>query len=118
MSTQPLAFVIEDDEDLSVIFSGSLSSAGYETETFRDGQRALERLAGSQPKLVVLDLHLPGVNGLDILKKIRAEQHLADVKVIIATADPRMAEFIEDADFVLIKPISFSMLRELSSRLL
>ena len=67
--------------------------------------------------VVVLDLHLPHVNGLDILAKIRGDERLKDAKVIISTADPRMSDMAEDADFVLIKPISFAQLRDLSKRL-
>ncbi len=69
------------------------------------------------PTVVVLDLHLPHVNGLDILAKIRGDERLKDAKVIISTADPRMSDMAEDADFVLIKPISFAQLRDLSKRL-
>jgi DNA-binding response OmpR family regulator len=117
MTDNQLAFVIEDDEDLDVIFGESLRAAGFEPDAIQDGLVAIERLKTEAPKVVVLDLHLPHVNGLEILAQIRANPNLVGTKVIMVTADPRMAETTEDADFVLIKPISFTMLRELCARL-
>lgn len=118
MNETPLALIIEDDEDLSFIFAEALRTAGFEAEIIRDGQTAMERLAQSHPAVVVLDLHLPSVAGTDILKRIRDTEHLSGVRVVVATADARLAEQTDrQADFVLIKPISFSLLRDLAIRL-
>ena len=119
MNTQkPIALIIEDDEDLSIIFSEALNAAGFQTETIRNGQLALERLREVTPEVVSLDMHLPGVSGLDILKFIRAEKRLALTNVVVTTADAVMAEQVrETADFVLIKPITFGQLRDLTARL-
>lgn len=118
MIEDPLAFVIEDDEDLSFIFAEALRSAGFQPEILRDGSAAVQRLAEKAPVVVILDLHLPFVAGTDILKYIREADHLKDVRVVVATADARLAEQTDrQADFVLIKPISFSLLRDLTSRL-
>ncbi len=120
MSEHPLALIIEDDEDLSIIFNEALHAAGFATVVIRDGQEATEHLAGDTdtPDVIVLDLHLPHVPGTELLTQIRAHPRLKDVQVVITTADARMAEMTEGtADFVLIKPISFSLLRDLSSRL-
>lgn len=111
------ALIIEDDEDLAIIFTEALKLAGFETKTIRDGQLAMQELDTCQPIVIVLDLHLPHVSGLEILAKIRADEQLKNAKVIITTADPRMSEMAEGADFVLIKPISFAQLRDLSARL-
>ncbi len=120
MSEHPMALIIEDDEDLSIIFNEALRAAGFATVLIRDGQEAAERLAwnNDDPEVVVLDLHLPHVPGTELLNQIRAHPRLKDVQVVITTADARMAEMTEGlADFVLIKPISFSLLRDLSARL-
>jgi len=110
------ALIIEDDEDLSVIFSEALQAAGFDTEIARAGDTALARLAVTSPEVVVLDLHLPRVAGMDILHQIRADPRLAGTRVIVATAHPRMAESLRDeADLVLLKPISFSQLRDLAA---
>ncbi|GAP15065.1 response regulators consisting of a CheY-like receiver domain and a winged-helix DNA-binding domain [Longilinea arvoryzae] len=117
MESLQQALIIEDDEDLAIIFTEALRLAGFDTKTIRDGQVAMDELDVCQPIVIVLDLHLPHVSGLEILAKIRADDRLKNTKVIIATADPRMSDLAEDADFVLIKPISFAQLRDLSARL-
>jgi CheY-like chemotaxis protein len=119
MNTEkPLALIVEDDEDLSVIFSEALNAAGFQTETVRNGQLALDRLHTFTPDVISLDMHLPGVSGLDILKYIRSEKRLAMTNVVVTTADAVMAEQVrETADFVLVKPITFSQLRDLTARL-
>ena len=119
MSTdKPIALIVEDDEDLSIIFSEALNAAGFQTETIRNGQLALDRLHVVTPEVVSLDMHLPGVSGIDILKYIRSEKRLALTNVVVTTADAVMAEQVrETADFVLIKPITFGQLRDLTARL-
>src|SRR5262245_35769732 len=117
MSNQP-ALIIEDDPDLSVIFAEALQAAEFETHVIQDGQVALAYLAKNQPVIVVLDLHLPHASGDEILHHIRSEARLAKTRVIVATADPLMADALQsDADLVLLKPISFSQLRDLAVRL-
>jgi DNA-binding response OmpR family regulator len=116
--SNPLAFVIEDDEDLAIIFAGALKAAGLDTRILRSGDMAMAQLAVSTPDVVVLDLHLPNVAGTDILRHIRNDPRLAQARVIVATADPRLADMLQSqADLVLIKPISFSQLRDLAARL-
>jgi CheY-like chemotaxis protein len=119
MNSTPLALIVEDDVDLSIIFSESFKAAGFEAEIIRDGQVAARRLAETVPDVVALDLHLPNVSGEEILDQIRADERLIETHVIITTADPRMAEPLVDrgATLVLIKPISFSQLRDLAKRL-
>ena len=68
---KPLALVIEDSEDVAIVFHTAMERAGFESEIISDGAVALERLAEIVPDLVILDLHLPGVSGEQILKFIR-----------------------------------------------
>jgi len=113
-----LAFVVEDDEDLATIFSEALQNSDYQVETIRDGAIARERLKQAEPHLVVLDMHLPGVSGADLLTQIRSDERLKHTVVVLATADARLGEAYTDvADFVLIKPITFTQLRDLTTRL-
>jgi two-component system sensor histidine kinase/response regulator len=114
----PLALIVEDDEDAGIIFSNALHDAGFDTEIIQTGDEALIRLDNVAPDLVVLDLELPRVPGVEILRRIRANVRLAKTQVIIATAFPDMAVGLEDeADLVLIKPVSFAQLRDLATRL-
>ena len=118
LSKKPLALIIEDDRQQAIIFDQALRMAGFETRVIQDGKAALERLAVVVPALVVLDLHLPYVSGADILRQIRADERLAETRVILATADPLMAEPLQsESDLVLLKPISFGQLRDLATRL-
>jgi DNA-binding response OmpR family regulator len=113
----PLALIIEDHEDSGIIFANALLEAGFESEIIRDGEKALAWLAETTPAVVVLDLELPRVSGLEILRQIRADARLAGIHVIIATAFPDLAVGLEDkADLVLIKPISYTQLRDLAKR--
>ena len=110
--------IIEDDEDLATIFTEATQAAGYDVETIRAGDLALNRLHEIAPQLIVLDLHLPGVTGPQILKHIRGDERLKKAQVIIASADDRLAEYHRDkATMVMLKPISFVQLRDLAERL-
>jgi DNA-binding response OmpR family regulator len=87
-----LAFVIEDNKDISDLFSRALASAGFQVETIDDGAKAQIRLKEERPALVVLDMHLPNVTGTTLFNQIRDNERLNETRVIIATADATMGE--------------------------
>jgi DNA-binding response OmpR family regulator len=112
------AMVIEDDQDLSEIFAKALQTAGFEVEAIRDGKAAQQRLNEVVPQIIVLDLHLPHVDGSTLLNQIQSTPALVGTKVIITTADNVLAEMYRDrATIVMVKPISFAQLRDISQRL-
>ncbi len=113
-----LALVVEDHEDIATIFACALQEAGFEVRIIPTGDAALSSLTEVIPDVVVLDLELPHVPGMEVLHQIRADARLAKTRVIIATAHPDLAVALEEqADLVLIKPISYSQLRDLATRL-
>jgi CheY-like chemotaxis protein len=115
--SKPLALIIEDDSEIANILSISLRN-DFTIEILRDGSDALERLAQVVPVLIVLDLHLPEVSGMDIFEQIRSDARLNATKVILCTADALRADVLRgQADLVLLKPISPSQVRELASRM-
>lgn len=115
---KPLAFVIEDDPEQQKIFSYAIKEAGYTVEVIGNGTDAMQRLNEATPALVILDLHLPVISGDEILRCIRADERLTAISVILATADPLLAESLSaESDLVLLKPISFIQLRDLATRL-
>ena len=119
--SKPLALIIEDDPDLSEIFSMSLRGGGFDTELIRDGQLAINRLAlaGPTPAVIVLDLNLPHVDGAHILDEIRNNENYNKTSVILTTADANRADSLRGkADLVLLKPVSVDQLRDLAKRLL
>lgn len=76
--------VVEDEESLALGVRDALEHAGFQAQIVSDGPTALEVIRQTQPELIVLDLMLPGMSGLEILGKLRAERR--DVRVVIVTA--------------------------------
>ena len=114
----PTALIIEDDVSVATIFAEALRMAHYEPEIVGNGRNALTYLHENIPALILLDLHLPEVSGPDILQSVRADARLDNTRIIITTADPRLAEQLRgQVDFVLLKPISFGQLRDLTTRI-
>jgi CheY-like chemotaxis protein len=112
------ALVVEDHVDSAIIFSEAVRRAGFEVETVRDGEAALERLAVVEPDVVILDLNLPRVSGVDVLRQIRSDPRLVDTRVVVVTAHDEMINSIqEQADLVLIKPVAFSQIRKLATEI-
>lgn len=115
---KPSALIIEDDPDISFVFSKALESAGFETKIINAGDVAMTRLSSVVPDIVTLDLNLPGVSGEEILRYIRSDVRMTDTKVIIASAYQRLPDTVHtDADLVLTKPIDLTQLRDLATRL-
>lgn len=115
--TKPLAVIIEDDPQLNEIISITLD-ADFAIEACNDGVTGWEKLKDVTPRIVVLDLNLPGMPGREILSKIRADERFKSTRVILTTADERQVETLtDDVDIVLLKPVSPSQLRELALRL-
>jgi CheY-like chemotaxis protein len=100
------------------IFSKALSLAGFSTTAVSSGSEAIEILKTIRPAMILLDLHLPGIPGDKVLSEIRQHDHLKDSQVVLATADPAMADMLRaESDYVLEKPISFGQLRDLATRI-
>ena len=115
--SKPIAMVIEDNLDQNLVFTMALNQAGYLTESFNNGTDAQRRLAEIAPHIIVLDLHMPDIDGNIILAQIRADERLSNVNVVLATADAVFAEALQSqAELVLLKPVSFSQLTDLASR--
>lgn len=115
---KPLVLIIEDDKDVAELFNHVIEPLGFETEVVRRGDIALSRLASIVPAVVLLDLHLPEVSGKDILRQIRADERLAETRVIVITAHSHMSDILQDeADLVLLKPVSVDQLSDLVLRL-
>ncbi|MEP7288973.1 MAG: response regulator [Chloroflexota bacterium] len=114
-----LALIVEDAPEMATIFAEILQMAGLATEVISNGQLAIAKLKEIVPAVVILDMHLPHVSGMDILKSIRADSRLALTKVIAVTADVLLIQDLEDlADLTLIKPVTFDQLSDLTTRLL
>jgi len=63
--------IVDDDKDMQTVLSDTLVLEGYKTSVARDGKEALEKINSSSPELILLDVKLPGMSGLELLEKIR-----------------------------------------------
>jgi len=109
--------IVEDDRDLARNLIDFLEIQGYATDYAADGHAALSLLASNEYDLVVLDMMLPGVDGLTICSRMR-QQLRNNVPVVILTAkdeiDTKIAAFDIGADDYVVKPVS---LREIEARI-
>ena len=87
MSEQPNIMIVEDDIDLAESIQEYLESKDIRVQLVHDGLEAVERIIGDQPDLVILDLMLPGMDGISICKKIRNDYQGA-ILMLTASADP------------------------------
>jgi DNA-binding response OmpR family regulator len=102
--------VIEDDGDISALIAHYLEKDGYAAETIADGGRALSAARETPPDLIILDLMLPGMNGLEICKALRADNRTAALPIIMLTARGEESERVlgldVGADDYVVKPFS------------
>ncbi len=103
-------FVVEDDFDICRLVSVNLEAAGYAAECFASGPAALARAAEHMPSLFLLDIMLPGEDGLSICKRIRTSPRLSAVPIIFMTArigeDDRILGLEIGGDDYITKPFS------------
>jgi CheY-like chemotaxis protein len=113
------ALIVEDNLEIAQLIASLLEGLGFTTDIAPDGQAALDHMAETPPELVVLDLNIPKVSGVEVLRHIRAHEPLAGATVVIVSANPHMiGEADALADLVLQKPISYGQLRDLIQRLM
>ena len=107
--------VADDDEDILQLVSFRLERAGYNVITAADGQQAIAAAREHQPDLAVLDVMMPGMNGYEVTRALRADQATAQIPVILLTARVQEADvsrgFEAGADDYLRKPFSPQELR-------
>ena len=108
----------EDEPHIAMLVQFTLEAAGFEVEHYLDGSSALARLLeGPVPTLVVLDMMMPGMSGLEVLSSIKADARYADVPVLIVSARAREIDrntaLASGASAYLTKPFSTEELRAL-----
>ena len=83
---KPKILVVDDEADALELISYNLKSAGFEVVTADDGEKALKKARAEQPNLILLDLMLPEVDGLEVCKVLRREPATAATPIIMLTA--------------------------------
>lgn len=119
---QNLILVIEDDERVSNLMSNVLGTGGYQAVCLDDGRKAIDYLKEKIPDLIILDLMVPGIEGMELLKRIRENVMLKEVPVIVITAIADFKTKIKGlnigADDYLVKPVkSLELLARVKSNL-
>ena len=105
--------VVEDNQDLSLLFQLVLESAGYQVATLDDGREALTQVEELQPQLVVMDIMMPEVSGLQVSRRIKDKPDYQSLPILLVSAIDRLQdEQLHDskADAILYKPFDLEHL--------
>ena len=103
-------YIVEDEPDIREILAYNLSQEGFKVSEFSDAESCLDKIQKKKPDLLILDLMLPGMSGLDLCKEIRADKSLQNLAIIMLTAKgeevDRIIGFELGADDYVTKPFS------------
>jgi two-component system alkaline phosphatase synthesis response regulator PhoP len=103
-------FVVEDEPDILELVRYNLVQHGYEVACVLSGEEALAQIRSRLPDLVILDLMLPGVDGLEVCKVLKREARTANIPILMLTARSEEADIVAGlelgADDYLVKPFS------------
>jgi len=110
VSTKETVLVVDDEQHIIELIEFNLRKEGYTVVTVQSGESALEAAVDSAPSLIVLDLMLPGIDGLTVCRKLKADPDTASIPIIMLTARSDDADVVTGlelgADDYLTKPFS------------
>ena len=120
--TQPAkkrVLIVEDNPDLLDIFRLAFNAGAFDVYLAKDGEAAIEQMQALQPDVLVLDINLPKLTGLDVLDYIKKQQANVNIKVIVATGNTVAIqdERARGADLLLMKPVNIRDLLTFTRRL-
>jgi two-component system alkaline phosphatase synthesis response regulator PhoP len=102
--------IVDDEREIRELLRYNLERQGYQVLTAQDGEEGLARIFATHPDLVLLDLLLPGLNGLEVLRELRQEPSTRDLPVLLLTARgaemDKLLGFERGADDYITKPFS------------
>jgi len=102
--------IVEDEEDIREILAVQLKREGYEPLTAASGEEGVRLIREKKPQLVLLDLMLPGIDGLDVCRTLRQDKELRDIPIVMITARGEESDIITGlemgADDYITKPFS------------
>ena len=116
MSDDSVRLIVVDDlEDAAATLALMLELDGYEVRTAHDGAQALAMIDGFEPHCILFDIDMPGIDGLELCKRVRARHH-NDIVLIAVTGrrpqDPRVSGAFRVADHYFSKPVDPRMLHK------
>ena len=88
--------IIEDDQIVANVYRNKLAVDGYQVEVAPDGETGLKLMRTFQPQLIILDLMLPGISGVDVIKHVRSEEEFAKIPIIVFS-NTYLTNLIQDA---------------------
>jgi two-component system KDP operon response regulator KdpE len=95
MENRPLVLVVDDQPEIAKLVSLSLGNEGFRVVSATDGESALDRISELNPEVLLLDVAMPGMSGLDLLREVREQR---DIPVILLTARNATAHVSEGLD--------------------
>ncbi len=102
--------IIEDEEDILELMSYNLSTAGFAVDGSTHGEKGLAKARTSHPDLLILDIMLPGINGVDICRILKSDSSTEDIPIIMVTAKGEESDIVKGletgADDYITKPFS------------
>ena len=107
-------FVIEDEQDIAELIRYNLSLNGHQVQTFSSGEEGFNAISKQKPDLLILDIMLPGLSGLEICEKLKKQQESKNIPIIMVSAKGEETDIIKGlelgADDYVTKPFSTSVL--------
>jgi len=107
----PKILAVDDESDVLLIVKTGLQSEGFEVVTATNGPDALEAVKQENPDLVILDFMMPGLNGFEVLKRLKADDETCMIPVIMLTGVSERRKIqealISGTDFYVVKPFEF-----------
>jgi two-component system alkaline phosphatase synthesis response regulator PhoP len=91
-------YIVEDDADIGELESYALNSSGFETEVFPSAAGLYQAIYREMPELILLDIMLPGENGLDVLRRLRSDPKTREIKIILVTAKATEMDTVRGLD--------------------
>ena len=114
--------IVDDDRQVSLALSVRLKAADYDVDVAGDGESGLQKLAASAPDVVLLDMRMPGIDGLEVMRRMKRDPRLADIPVIFVSANAqetaKRAALSAGGKFFLEKPFESRALLEAIRRML
>jgi CheY-like chemotaxis protein len=111
--------VIDDDAAVRSIIAETLRGEGYRVDEAGSGAEGLERLRAEPPDLILLDVQMPGMNGIGFVDQLHQEAGTTDIPIVILTATPELPESAQEHGIkaVLTKPFDIGLLTAMVERL-
>lgn len=109
---KPLIMIIDDEESIHLLYAEELGEEGYDVCSVMSGEEGLQAFDREKPDLVVLDINMPGMDGIEVLRKMK--QRKPDVPVILSSAYPEYKQDLASwaSDDYIVKSFDLGNLKE------